>query len=80
MAGYRCAIIELMSNKKKRTKKYQGSGAAVHTTITKVSAVKRSPLQQWWVERKRFVRPVAMTVAIVFVIIIVIIGIIGAFR
>jgi len=69
-----------MSSKKKRTKKYQGSGAAAHTTVTKVSAVKRNPIHQWWIEHKRFARPVSITVGVAFVIIIVIVGIIGAIR
>jgi hypothetical protein len=69
-----------MSSKKKRTKKYQGSNAATHTTVTKVSAVKRNPLHQWWVERKKFARPVAIGVAVVLVIIVVIVGIISALR
>lgn len=73
-------IIGVMSSKKKRTKKYHGSGAVAHTTVTKVSAVKRNPLHQWWIERKKFARPVVITAAVIVVIIIVIIGIIGALR
>lgn len=60
--------------KKKRNKVYQGSDAAItRPTVTRISAVHRSKLQQWWLDHKRIVRPVAITVAIVAVIVILII-------
>jgi len=65
-----------MSSKKKRNKQYKGAGAAAHTTVTKVSAVKRNPAHQWWVDHRRMVRPIAIAAGIAFVVIVVIIGII----
>ena len=41
--------------------------------VTRVEAVKRSKLGQWWYEKKRFAKPVAIGVAIVLVIVFVII-------
>lgn len=71
-------IIELMSNKKKRNKKYHGS-APSRPTITKVSAVKRHPAKQWWLDHNRIAKPIMIAVAVVIGIIIVIVGIIGLF-
>lgn len=66
--------------KKKRNKKYHGSGAVAHTTVTKVSAIKRHPVHQWYYDRRRFARPAAITLAVIIVIIICIIGLISAIR
>ncbi len=69
-----------MANKKKRTKKYSGSNAVVRATFTKVSAVKRNPLHQWYYDRRQFTKPVLIAIAVIFVVIICIIGIISAFH
>lgn len=68
-----------MASKKKRTKKYHGSDAAARTTFTKVSAVKRNPVHQWYHDRRRFARPVAIAIVVIIVIIICLIGLIGLF-
>lgn len=65
-----------MSNKK-RNKAYKGSGAAVvKPTITKVSAVKRNPIHQYWLDHKRIAKPALAIGGIAIVVVIVIIGLI----
>ncbi len=59
--------------KKKRNKVYQGAEAAVtRPTVTKITAVNRSRLGQWWFDHKRIARPVLITTAIVAVVLILI--------
>ena len=67
-------MIETMSSKKKRNKKYQGSVANARPTITKVSAVKRHPVHQWWLDKRRIAKPVGIAAAVGVGLIIVIIG------
>ena len=60
----------MTKHKKKRTKKYTGTDAAVRQpVVTKVTAVKRSPLQLWWLDRRRFLKPVLTTSAVVLVVV-----------
>lgn len=67
----------MAKNKKKRNKAYTGIDAAIkRPVITKVSAVNRSKLGQWWFERKKFIKPIAITSAIIIFIIILIFQII----
>ena len=55
--------------KKKRNKAYRGPDAAVaRPVITKVTAVNRSWLGQWWYDHKRVARPVLIAVAVIVVI------------
>ncbi|MFZ2545169.1 MAG: hypothetical protein WAW80_04285 [Candidatus Saccharimonadales bacterium] len=61
-------------SKKKRNKVYKGSVAAQRPVVMHVSAVKRNPAHQWWVDNKRIARPVLITVGIVIAVIIVIVG------
>lgn len=63
-----------MANKKKRNKQYKGSVAAIRPSVTKVSAVKRNPAHQWWVDHKRIAKPVLITSGIVVAVIVVIVG------
>lgn len=65
-----------MSSKKKRNKQYKGS-VSVRPTITKVSAVHRTPIHQWWIDHKRMAKPVGIAVAIAIAIIVIIVGIVG---
>ena len=65
----------MAKQKKKRTKKYSGADAAVHRpSITRVSAVSRSKPKQWYYERKRVIKPVAIFVAVVVGLVALIIG------
>lgn len=51
----------MAKQKKKRNKVYTGNDSAVtRPTITRVSAVNRNKLQQWWFEKKRIVKPVGI--------------------
>lgn len=60
----------MAKQKKKRTKKYTGQDAAVtRPTITRVTAVKRNKAQLWWLERRRFLRPTLITIAVAAAII-----------
>ncbi len=56
--------------KKKRNKQYRGVDAAVtKPSITRISATNRSKLGQWWFDRKKFLKPVLITVAIATVVV-----------
>ena len=59
----------MAKQKKKRNKSYRGDDAAsqapTHTVIHKVTAVDRSPVVQWWFEKKRVVRISAIAAAVV---------------
>ena len=59
----------MSKQKKKRTKKYSGADAAVaRPTITRVTAVHRSKLQLWWLERRRFLKPVLIAASVILAI------------
>ena len=63
--------------KKKRDKAYKGADAAlVRPSVTRVSAVHRNPVHQWWVDHKRVARPVLIATGIVAVIVLLLIEII----
>lgn len=56
--------------KKKRNKVYAGADAAnASPTVTRISAVNRSRLGQWWFDHKKIVRPVAITVGVVIIVV-----------
>jgi hypothetical protein len=56
--------------KKKRNKAYRGVDAAVQQpVITRVSAVNRSKIGQWWFDHKRIARPVLIAAGVVLVIV-----------
>lgn len=60
----------MAKQKKKRNKIYKGSGASVtRPTITKVSAVNRNKLQQWWFEKKKIVKPIAITAGVIVIVV-----------
>lgn len=69
---------------KKRTKKYSGEDAkqfnqpvSSEPVVHHYSAVDRNRFGQWWFEKKRFVRPVAIVVAIILIVIWMIVEIIS---
>lgn len=52
--------------KKKRNKQYRGIDAAItKPSVTRISAANRSKFGQWWFERKRILKPVLITAAII---------------
>lgn len=64
--------------KKKRNKQYSGIDAAmVRPSVTKVSAVNRSKVGQWWFDRKRILKPVLIGAGIVLLIVILILQVIS---
>lgn len=67
----------MAKQKKKRDKPYKGSGAAVvRPSVTRVSAVNRNRVHQWWVDNKRVAKPVLIAGGVAIVIIILLIEII----
>ena len=60
--------------KKKRNKVYTGVDAAItRPVVTKISAVNRNAVSQWWFERKRIARPVIIGVLVATAVVILII-------
>lgn len=56
----------MAKQKKKRSKKYSGADAAApRPTVTRVKAVKRTKLQQWWLDRRRALRPALIAAAVI---------------
>lgn len=51
--------------KKKRNKQYQGIDAAkARPSVTKIAAVNRTRVGQWWFDRKKILKPVLIAVAV----------------
>jgi len=60
----------MTKQKKKRNKVYQGVDASVtRPVVTRISAVKRNAIQQWWFDKKRIAKPVLIAAAVAIVII-----------
>jgi hypothetical protein len=60
--------------KKKRNKVYTGVDAAVtRPVVTKISAVNRNKVSQWWFEHKRIARPIIIAVLVATAVIILIV-------
>jgi hypothetical protein len=56
--------------KKKRNKVYRGADASVtRPTVTRMTAANRNAISQWWFEKKRFAKPVAIAAAVAIVVI-----------
>lgn len=67
----------MVKQKKKRNKVYKGADASVaRPTITRVSAVKRNKVQQWWFDKKKFAKPVLIAAGVAIVVIVLIIELI----
>lgn len=63
--------------KKKRNKAYTGVDAAItRPIVTKISAVNRNFISQWWFEHKRIARPIIIAVLVAAAIVILIIEIV----
>ncbi|MDB5179602.1 MAG: hypothetical protein JWN12_234 [Candidatus Saccharibacteria bacterium] len=60
--------------KKKRNKVYTGVDAAItRPIVTKISAVNRNPVGQWWFDHKRIARPIIIAVLVAAAVVILII-------
>ncbi len=63
----------MAKQKKKRDKVYKGSGAAVvRPSVTRVNAVKRNRVHQWWVDNKRIAKPALIAAGVVLIVIVLI--------
>jgi hypothetical protein len=70
----------MAKQKKKRDKAYKGADAAItRPSITRIEAVNRSQIGQWWFDHKKFAKPALIATGIIFVVIILIIEIIRLF-
>jgi hypothetical protein len=64
--------------KKKRNKAYTGIDAAItRPIVTKISAVNRNFVSQWWFEHKRIARPIIIAVLVAAAVVIVIIELVS---
>lgn len=60
----------MAKQKKKRNKQYTGTEASVtKPTVTRISAVHRGPLKQWWHDKKRIAKPVMIAIAVAVVVV-----------
>jgi len=64
--------------KKKRNKPYRGVDAAIDRPIlTRISAVNRNPVSQWWFDHKRVAKPILIAVLVAAVIVVLIVQLIN---
>lgn len=60
----------MAKQKKKRNKAYTGADASIaRPVITRIQAVKRNKVQQWWFEKKKIAKPVLIAIAVAIVVI-----------
>lgn len=60
----------MAKQKKKRNKSYTGADAAVtRPTITRIEAVNRNKVSQWWFEKKRIAKPALITSGVVIIVV-----------
>jgi hypothetical protein len=67
----------MAKQKKKRNKAYSGADAATsRPVITRISAVNRNRVGQWWFDHKRIAKPIIIASGVVLVLIILILEIV----
>ncbi|MEI7539614.1 MAG: hypothetical protein WCJ36_02495 [Candidatus Saccharibacteria bacterium] len=67
----------MTKQKKKRNKVYAGADAAItKPIITRISAVNRSKVGQWWFDRKKSLKPILITAGVVVFVIVLIVEIV----
>lgn len=78
MAGLFCYNKNNMGkNKKKRNKIYAGTDAAItKPVITRIEAVQRSKIGQFWFDKKQILKPILITSGIVIAVIILVVQIV----
>lgn len=55
--------------KKKRNKVYRGVDAAItKPVITRIAAVNRNPVGQWWFDHKKIAKPVLIAAGVVLIV------------
>lgn len=58
----------MAKRQKKRNKTYRGADAKLaQPSVTRVAAVERNKLQQWWHDKKRIAKPVMIAVAVIVI-------------
>lgn len=62
----------MAKQKKKRTKRYQGTEAKQQPAAIRITAVKRSRPKQWWLDNKRMLRTGFITLCILFFVLILV--------
>lgn len=68
----------MVKTKKKRNKTYTGRDAALaRPAVTRISAVNRSPIMQWWFDNKRMARIGLIAAAVVFGIALLVSGLVS---
>jgi len=64
--------------KKKRNKPYRGVDAAIdRPVLTRISAVNRNPVSQWWFDHKRIAKPILIAALVIAVIVVLIVQLIN---
>lgn len=67
----------MVKHKKKRNKVYTGVDASItKPVITRISAVNRNKLAQWWFDNKKIAKPLLITAAVIIFVILMIIQIV----
>lgn len=67
----------MSKNKKKRNKIYAGADAAItKPVITRIEAVQRSKIGQFWFEKKKLLKPILITSGIAIAVIILVLQIV----
>ena len=60
----------MAKQKKKRNKVYTGVDASVaRPVITRIHAVKRNKVQQWWFDKKKIAKPVLIAAAVAIIVV-----------
>jgi hypothetical protein len=63
--------------KKKRNKAYTGTDAAItRPVVTRISAVNRNKLSQWWFDHKRIAKPALIAIGVILALVILILEIV----
>lgn len=67
----------MAKNKKKRNKVYTGTDAAItKPVITKIEAVQRSKIGQFWFDKKKVIKPTLKVAGIAILVIFIIVEIV----
>ena len=67
----------MSKNKKKRNKIYTGTDAAItKPVITRIEAVQRSKIGQFWFDKKKILKPIFIAIAVIIGAVILIIEIV----
>jgi hypothetical protein len=67
----------MSKNKKKRSKTYTGADAAINKPIiTRIEAVQRSKIGQFWFDKKQTLKPILITSGVIFIVVVLILQII----